>query len=356
MNPRQIVPVLLLTLVLSITPSISEAGGFSFTETFSSPPITAGTADLPDPPGDWEDGLVNGDNGWIVVENTSFSGINFGQRTPGVPESSPGGAFQDVCNIRMRNHVDAFFARDLSGTPLVTGNVSLTLSDQLAFFGLGTSQMQLQISTDGGATVGTRLNFGDLTATNRFEAVDGHGTVIAGTTNLTVDARPLLWNNSLDGNPANGDYIVLSVDFDCVSDSASVVITTVDAVGSASSTSPIVVGFEMDVDEISRMVLIAKPPANGHASGSLVWMDTLSITETGIRDTPDLTDIRAETDGSITIEWVSVSNLTYDVEKNVAIEDMFNPIATVTGSAATANYTDTNTVESQGNYRVNLVP
>lgn len=114
------------------------AGGFSFTETFSSPPITAGTTNA----FDWEDGLLNGDNGWVVVE-TFASGNNFGQRTPGVPESSPGGAFQDVCNIRMRNAPDAFLARDFSGTPLVTGNVSLTLSDQLAFFGLGTSQMQL---------------------------------------------------------------------------------------------------------------------------------------------------------------------------------------------------------------------
>jgi hypothetical protein len=139
----------------------------------------------------------------------------------------------------MRNGFSAFLVRDLAATPLASGNVSLTISDQLSFFGLGTSSMQLQLSTDGGATVGTRINFGDLSTVNRFEATDGNATVIASTTTQTVDLRDLLWQNSLTSSAADGDYITLSVDFDVASDTASVVITTVDAMGSASSTAPI---------------------------------------------------------------------------------------------------------------------
>jgi len=90
--------------------------------------------------------------------------------------------------------------------------------------------------------VGTRLSFGDLTATNRFEAIDGNATAIATTTTQTTDARDLLWQNSLNGSAADGDYITLSVDFDVASDTASVVITTVNATGSASSTAPVVGG------------------------------------------------------------------------------------------------------------------
>jgi hypothetical protein len=182
----------------------------------------------------------------------------------------------------MRNGFSAFLVRDLVATPLASGNVSLTVSDQLSFFGLGTSSMQLQLSTDGGATVGTRITFGDLTTPNRFEAVDGNATAIATTTTQTTDARDLLWQNSLNGSSADGDYITLSVDFDVASDTASVVITTVNAAGSASSTAPVVVNFENNIDEISRMVLIANPPVNGHGSGSLVWMDQLDITGTQV--------------------------------------------------------------------------
>ena len=332
------------------------AAPFSFVEPFTSPPITAGTS--PSPVGDWEDGFVSGDNGWTVLETTGISGqgTNFGQRDAPAAES-PGGAFSGVANVRMRSGLNAFLVRNLGATPLASGNVSLTVSDQLSFFALGTSSMQLQLATDGGATVGTRITFGDLTTPNRFEAVDGNATVIASTTTQTVDSRNLLWQNSLDVDPNNGDYITLSVDFDVVTDTASVVITTVDAAGSASSTSPVVVGFENNIDEVSWVVLIAHPPANGQASvGSLVWMDSFSITGTTIPDSPGVTDIRAETDGSITIEWESVSNRTYDVEKNAAITNGFNPVATVTGAAPTATYNDTNTVGIQGNYRVNLLP
>ena len=84
------------------------------------------------------------------------------------------------------------------------------------------------------------------------------------------------------------------------------------------------------------------------------YIDDISLTGCAVEFS--LTGISLETGGSITVEWQSESGQVYEVRKNAAIAAAFNPIATVTGAAATATHTDTNTVDAQGNYRVNLAP
>ena len=97
-------------------------------------------------------------------------------------------------------------------------------------------------------------------------------------------------------------------------------------------------------------------PGNAHVNGGLTYIDNYAIDSTAVDADPNLTGVTAEPDGSITIQWQSESNAAYQVRKNAAVADPFDPIATVTAAAPTAAYTDTNIVNNQGNYRVNLAP
>ena len=249
----------------------------SFLETFDAPPLTPGTTN-PNP-GDWEDGFVNGDNGWLVIE-TPGNGNSFGQRD--ATGLTPGDHFDQVLNARTRNGGAAFAIRDLTATPLTSGTVAFDITNALS--GLGTPVFQLRLANSSGTVDGLILRFGELDAAdnNRFDVnqVDGFGSFVATVADLnttTTTSAPLAWNTFF--SVSSGNYVNLQVDFSTVLGTASVVITTTDHLGTSSSTAPVAVSFlgslPLGVERVSLQMLA---PGNAHTSGGLTYLDNYSIT------------------------------------------------------------------------------
>jgi hypothetical protein len=258
----------------------ASAAPFSFFEPFDAPPLAPGTVDSGHGLGDWEDGFVDGDNGWLLVE-TPGSGNSFGQRD--ASGLTPGDHFDQILNARTRNGAAADAIRDLSATPLTSGTITFDISNVLP--GLGTPVFQLRLANGSGTVDGLILRFGELDAAdnNKFDVdqADAFGTfvaTVADSSTTTTTAAPLAWNAVL-GNTAAGNYVGLQVDFSTVSGTASVVLTTTDHVGASSSTAPVALNFvnvlPLGVERVSLQMLA---PGNAHASGGLTYLDNYSIT------------------------------------------------------------------------------
>ena len=275
---ERLIQSLVLTTGVCLSNHTASAAPFSFAEPFNAPPLTPGTENSI--PGDWEDGFVNRDNGWLVMEAPG-TGNSFGQRD--ATGLTPGDHFDQILNARTRNGAAAFAVRDLTETPLSSGAVTVDITNVLP--GLGTPRFQLRLANSSGALDGLILQFGELDAAdnNKFDVnqVTAFGTfvaTVADTNTTTTTLAPLAWNAVL-GNTTAGDYVSLQVDFSTILGTASVVVTTTDHLGASSSTAPVALNFVNALPlGVERMSLQMLAPGNAHPNGGLAYLDNYSIT------------------------------------------------------------------------------
>ncbi len=311
-------------------PSAIFAATYSFNETFDAPPLTAGTTD---PNGyDWENGFANGDNGWTLIEQPT-SGANYGQRAVSFWPHNDDTA---VANVRVRSNVaPAYAIRDIA-TPLATGNVTIVMA---AYTIIGDIDYSLRIASDGGAVNALKLDFGapqfgtdinDFFRAKQDNGGDGDVTVADANTQ-TTDGAPLKWN--INGfSSSSGDYLILSVDFNNLTHSGVVNVTTVDALGTHRSIAPIDLSLNSAVTAIDRISLSANTVTS--VNGNLSYLGNISITgETAV----SASEWAVDNDGS----WSVSGNWLGGVPNGVGATANFGTIIT---SAHTVTVDATQTV------------
>jgi len=254
----------------------ASAAAFNFNETFNAPPLTPGTDSEPNS-AFWEDGFKNGDNGWVLIEqgspgpNQGVGGTGFGQRPMSFWPHNDDSA---VSQVRVRSgYAEAFAIRDLTSTPLVKGNVTMTL---MGYAPLGDISYSLRLADATGAISALQLDFGTTQGgSQKFHVnqIGGGNVVVADDATTTTGGAPLLWNTAF--STTAGDYAVLSVDFDLLTQMGSVVITTVDASGMFRSTAPVSVSLDGSLSDISRISLNANDVST--VNGSLSYVGNFSI-------------------------------------------------------------------------------
>ncbi len=250
----------------------ASAAVYSFNETFDAPPLTAGT---PDPVNgyDWENGFVNGDNGWLLIEQPQ-SGSSLGQRPVAFWPHNDDTA---VANVRARGGAATAYAiRDLSSTPLKSGNVTLVTAGYTV---IGDISQTLRLANADGTEEALKLNFGAPQAgtdvNDYFRASqDGYASAIVADVNTqTTGGAPLKWN--INGfSSSSGDYVILSIDFDAVVHNATVNITTVDALGTHRSIAPVDLSLNPGLASIGRISLSANTVGG---NGNLAYWGNFSI-------------------------------------------------------------------------------
>ncbi len=265
----------------AVGPTRALAQDFLFKETFAAPPLTPGTE-----AGGWEDGWLDGENGWELSESFGPAAYgNFGQRGDGgVVPNWPHGDYATIGNVR-NTGATAYAAKPLPA--LESGRISIALTDALSNAGVMGLYLIGQARTQYSGVLQDELplwlSFGGLggaASGDKFQVnvrQSGHDDItIFSTSSKTVDNRDLLWRTSLDGNNTNGDYAVLNIDFNARKNTSSIFVTTVNGNGSASSTAPVQVPFNIPVNSISRATLRSDASPDG-SFGSLVWMGDVTI-------------------------------------------------------------------------------
>ncbi|MDA0991640.1 MAG: hypothetical protein O3A51_12930 [Verrucomicrobia bacterium] len=309
------------------------ASPFSLTETFSAPPLTPGTD-----PGFFEDGFLSGDNGWVIIEDAA---VNFGQRGD---VSVFGGTFDQFAQLRARApNPDAFMVRQFfpSSQELLSGTIRFDIAD-VAISGFSETGLQLILLGNSGASTALSLDLADVTAAsdnlNRFEVqTTGGGTVIADPLTLTLSGDPLLWHDSAGGD---GNYVSFNLDFNTVTDLATVTLTTTDSGGAFSSTAPFNVAMTDIAGGVDQISLRLFSPLNGNSVGSLAWLDNYTISGDLVSG-PPRTPLEVDLRTAVEMTWPTSVGFDYVpqyTEDLVASNSWISlgPVIVGTGSAGSA--------------------